>query len=313
MVPDTGDDAVSASELRRVSLDPADVRPGSTLRPIARFALWRDGMERASAVLGRAEIFEREPVEYAVARVAWTDGDPAAARAVVTAATGAAPAGASVYLPVNAVSGPDHTERREIAQACGFELFQEKEGFWWAVDGQAAPEPAGLRLEPMSRIGREPFVPVIARCVAATLDRTDILVVGRHRPDEWAGTFLDHRATGADARSWLYAGTADGDPVGFVGLAARSGEPGIGTIVLIGVLPEQRGRRYVDQLLGAAHHAARERGFTAILSHVDVANHPMMAAMRRCGADPDGHPWHKWLYVRRVTRPHDGEPAGTRG
>ena len=35
----------------------------------------------------------------------------------------------------------------------------------------------------------------------------------------------------------------------------------------------------------------------AVLSLVDVANHPMMAAMRRSGADPTTHPWHKWLYA----------------
>jgi hypothetical protein len=34
----------------------------------------------------------------------------------------------------------------------------------------------------MSRIGRAAFVPVIGRCLAQTLDRTDALVFGRHRP-----------------------------------------------------------------------------------------------------------------------------------
>lgn len=68
-------------------------------------------------------------------------------------------------------------------------------------------------------------------------------------------------------------------------------------IVLIGVLPEQRGHGYVDQLLLAAYRAARMRGFAAVLSLVDVDNHPMMAAMYRSGADPNVHPWHKWLYT----------------
>jgi GNAT superfamily N-acetyltransferase len=233
-----------------------------------------------------------------LARLRWVAGRLDAARTVVVAAVTSAPQGAAVYLPINGAASADHTARRGIAEACGFALFQEKEGFWWADTGQALPEPAGLRLEPMSRIGREPFIPLLARCVGETLDRTDALVFARHRPRQWATTFLDRSASAEDTASWLYAETTDGAPVGFVGLARRDGDPGLGTIVLIGVLPEQRGRRYADQLLLAAYRAARMRGFAAILSHVDVVNHPMMAAMRRSGADPGAHPWHKWLYVR---------------
>jgi ribosomal protein S18 acetylase RimI-like enzyme len=284
------------SEIRRIELDPSQVAPGSTLRPSARFVVEEDGAEQASVVFGRAEICEREPVEYALARLRWAAGRLDDARTAVAAAATSAPQGAVVYLPIN---GDAHFARRSVAEACGFVLFQEKEGFWWADTGQALPEPAGLRLEPMSRIGRAAFVPVIARCVSATLDRTDALVFGRHRPEHWAATFLDHHAPVADSQSWLYAETTSGVPVGFVGLAQRAGEPGVGTIVLVGVLPEQRGNRYVDQLLLAAHRAARARGFAAILSHVDVDNHPMMAAMRRCGADPGAHPWHNWLYATR--------------
>jgi RimJ/RimL family protein N-acetyltransferase len=284
-------------EVLRVAPDPSQAPQGSTLRPIARFVVEHDGVEQASVVSGRAEIFEREPTEYAVARLRWAEGGLAAARAVVTAAVASAPSGVAVYLPVFATVGDAHAGARGIAEACGFELFQEKEGFWWADTGQPLPEPADLRLEPMSRLGQEAFVPVIARCLAETLDRTDVLVVGRHRPEQWATTFLRHRASDANARSWLYAETKDGDPVGFVGLAEREADPGVGIIVLIGVLPEQRGHGYVDQLVLAAYRAARAHGFTAVLSLVDVDNHPMMAAMRRSGADPDAHPWHKWLYT----------------
>lgn len=252
-------------------------------------------------VIGRAEVFEREPLEHALARLSWAEGELAAAREVVTAAAESAPSGVPVYLPVNAVNARDHAARRAIAQASGFGLFQEKEGFRWADTGQVLPEPAGLRLEPLPQIGREAFASVIGRCVAQTLDRTDALVFGRYRPEEWATTFLDNHASAADAGSWLYAETTDGIPVGFVGLAQREGEADVGTITLIGVLPEQRGHRYVDQLLLAAYRAARARGFTAVLSLVDVDNHPMMAAMRRSGADPDAYPWHKWLYAKSHT------------
>jgi GNAT superfamily N-acetyltransferase len=150
----------------------------------------------------------------------------------------------------------------------------------------------------MSLIGQEPFVAVIGRCLTGTLDRADALVLRRYRPEEWASKFLEHRAKGADQGSWLYADTADGVPIGFAGLAGRISDPRAGTLVFIGVLPEQRGRHYIDQLIYAAYRAARTRGFTGVSSLVDVANQPMMAAMRRTGADANTDPWHKWLYVR---------------
>jgi ribosomal protein S18 acetylase RimI-like enzyme len=266
------------------------------LRPIARLVVEHDGVEQASVVFGRAEIFEREPTEFALARLSWAEGGLDAARAAVTAAVESALPGAAVHLPVNAAVSADHAARSGVAEECGFGLFQEKEGFWWADTGQALPEPS-LRLESMSRIGRDAFVPVIGRCLVQTLDRTDALVFSRHRPQQWVTTFLDHRASAAEAQSWGYAETTGGVPVGFVGLAQRVGDPGVGTIVLIGVLPEQRGHGYVDQLLLAAYRAARVRGFAAVLSLVDVDNRPMMAAMCRSGADPNAHPWHKWLYT----------------
>ena len=127
--------------VRRVELDPAQVRPGSTLRPIARFE-----SGSASSVLGRAEIFEREPLEFAVAQPAW-DGDPKAAVAVVTAAAD-------------------------------------------AVEGRAAG-----------------FVPVIARCVARTSDRTDALIVARHGGEN--RPMMAARRSGADPdatpwHKWLF-------------------------------------------------------------------------------------------------------------
>lgn len=282
--------------IRRIALDPSHVRPGSTLRPIARFVAQRGAVEQASVVFGQAEIFEREPVEYALARLSWTEDRPDAASDVVSAAVRAAPPGAPVYFPVSAAVSSDHDDRRAIAEACGFGLVQEKEG-WWADTGQDLPQPAGLRLRPMSQIGRRPFVSLIARCHATTLDRGDALTFARHQPEQWAATFLEHHAQGPDQDSWLRAESADGAPIGFVGLTGREGDAATGTITLIGVLPEQRGHRYVDQLIYAALRAARARGVTGVLSHVDVDNHPMMAAMRRTGASADAHPWHKWLYA----------------
>lgn len=288
-----------AFEIERIEADAAAPAPGSTLEPIARFEARGAAGTLASVVFGRAEIFEREPPEYALARLTGAESQPEAARAVLAAAAAQQPAGSRVYFPVSAAQ-KDHAARRAIAEACGFELFQEKEGYWWADHGRPLPEDASLRLQSMARLGPEPFVPLVAACLARTLDRTDALVYGRHDPHAWVRTFLDAHAGPEDRESWFAAETADAVPIGFVGLARAEAEPQRATLVLIGVLPQHRGQRHVDRLIQAAYRSARARGFVGVLSHVDVDNRPMTAAMLRTGADAHTHPWHKWTYVRSV-------------
>ena len=174
------------------------------MRPIARFVAERGGTEAASMVFGRGEIFEREPAEYALARLSWAGDRLDAACAVMTSAARSAPPGAAVYFMVNSAANADHAGRRGIAEACGFRLFQEKEGFWWADTGGSLPEPAGVRLRPMSRIGRGPFVPVIGRCLTGTLDRTDArrpLWCGRQNGANFAGAGASQGASRAPERT----------------------------------------------------------------------------------------------------------------
>jgi hypothetical protein len=204
-------------QIHQIQLDPSDVRPGSTLRPVTRFVAEHEGAEVASVVFGRAQIFETEPLEHALARLSWTEGRPDAARAVMTEAARSVPAGAEVYFPVSAAQAA----RCGIAEACGFTLFHEKEGFWWADAGQQLPEPVGLWFQPMSQTGRERFIPVIGRCLSTTLDRADKLTVARYRsPEDWAASFLDRHAKPAGWDSWFCASGEDGEPIGFFGRCA---------------------------------------------------------------------------------------------
>jgi hypothetical protein len=79
--------------IHRIELDLSDVRPGSTLRPLTRFVAEHEGAEVASVILGQAEIFEPEPLEYALARLSRAEDRPDAAVAVMTAAARSGPPG----------------------------------------------------------------------------------------------------------------------------------------------------------------------------------------------------------------------------
>ncbi len=98
-----------------------------------------------------------------------------------------------------------------------------------------------------------------------------------------------------DAASWLIGSTADAEVAGYV-LIGEFDEPTRGTIVHIGVVPEQRGHGYIHELLLAGNQAARRRGFERMISDVDTENRPMLGAMERAGHSSAATPWHVWHY-----------------
>jgi RimJ/RimL family protein N-acetyltransferase len=58
---------------------------------------------------------------------------------------------------------------------------------------------------------------------------------------------------------------------------------GDGVNWLIGVLWEQRGRQYVDELLGTLVDTLARAGVTRVVSDTDTENCPMARAFTRCG------------------------------
>ncbi|MEV4597083.1 hypothetical protein AB0K15_06730 [Amycolatopsis sp. NPDC049253] len=102
--------------LIRHDLSETDVRPGSTLRPIVRFELQRDGDTMAGVTLGRAEVLERQPLAYTLARWSFPAGDLAAGAVVLTAGANPALRGAPLYLDINDSAHEDADDRCTIAR-----------------------------------------------------------------------------------------------------------------------------------------------------------------------------------------------------
>ena len=217
------------------------------------------------------------------------------ARQLLEASAGALPPGAQT---LDARLNPEtqlnaHTWRAAL-DASAFTLFQEKHGFTWTDDRGPLPASPRLGFRSLGEIGRDEYAAAMARGIEGTLDRNDRHYVGLCGPDGWGREMLGYLGRGDDA-SWLVADAPDGSLVGYVAVSAFD-EPDTGTIIHIGVLPEQRGRGYVDELLAAVARVARDRGFGQLLSDVDTENAPMLAAMRRAGHDPGARPWHVWHY-----------------
>jgi RimJ/RimL family protein N-acetyltransferase len=198
----------------------------------------------------------------------------------------------------------DHpSERVQLCDDIGMDLFQEKEGFTWRNSGAPIPPPHRLRFATVLETGRDLYQDVMARAGRDTLDRNDRWYRDHMDEAHWAAQMMEYLQK-EDAESWLVAFHAAGDRVGTVAVSAF--DPGVATITFIAVVPEHRGHGYGHDLLQAATSAAHGRGFEEILSDVDTLNQPMIDTMRNAGHLDGVRPWHIWHYRGEVATLLDG-------
>ena len=191
-----------------------------------------------------------------------------------------------------------HAEARcRLMEALGFDLFHEKQGYWWVDDGTPIEVPDRLTWRSYANVGRDAYAAAMAPCIAGTLDRNDRYFWEGCGPDNWAQQMTAFVAED-DEEMWLL-GYAGNKPVGYVAVATAD-EWG-STIAHIGVHPDHRGNGYINDLMAAGTAAAKQRGITTMLSDVDVLNVPMRNAMLRANHRDDRRSWHLWVYRREVS------------
>jgi RimJ/RimL family protein N-acetyltransferase len=181
--------------------------------------------------------------------------------------------------------------RREVVEAAGFDLLQEKEGVLWTGDAPRIQVPDRLRFRTMPDVGSEFLAELVSRVGDGTLDRNDRYYFTRMAPRDWGRVYVSF----FESSELTLVGFRDEEAVGFAAVSSFDGAD-TATIVFIGIVPEHRGNGYVDDLLLAATDAATRAGYRRILSDVDVENRPMLAAMERCGHPAAATPWHIWHY-----------------
>ena len=138
----------------------------------------------------------------------------------------------------------------------------------------------------LEEVGDEAFVDVMRRVSEGTLDREIREERERLGPQGAAREFFeDARRVKHDPSWWRLAYASNGE---LVGLVMPAEPPGFLTVFYVGVVPEMRGRSYVDDLLAAGTAtllAARAEGGNEkpLRADTDLANAPMAAAFERAG------------------------------
>jgi RimJ/RimL family protein N-acetyltransferase len=144
-----------------------------------------------------------------------------------------------------------------------------------------------LSYRTLEEVGHEAFVDAMRRVSEGTLDREIREERERLGPQEAAREFFEDAQRVKHESSWwqlAYSGP-DGE---LVGLVMPAEQPRFLTVFYVGVVPEMRGRGYVDDLLAAGtatllEARARDGNDRPLRADTDVANAPMAAAFERAG------------------------------
>lgn len=182
------------------------------------------------------------------------------------------------FVPPDWRDGP--TPWREALERTGAKLFVERLRLEWRP-GTPIPEPTGrLRFREVG--GRDELMDLLIRVLDGTLDahsRADLEhksaeAVAAEQHDEEFPRYLGPREW------WRVATTPAGEPVGFV---IPSKNPYNPIIAYIGVVPEHRGRGYIDEILAEGTRILAAQGVPRIRAATDVGNVPMAKSFARLG------------------------------
>jgi GNAT superfamily N-acetyltransferase len=180
-----------------------------------------------------------------------------------------------------------HPEKRvELLGRVGFALGRETDRLQW--DGVEPPTASGrLSFRTLEETGEDAFVDAMRRVSEGTLDREIRGERERLGPQGAAQDFFEDARRVKHGPSWWRL-AYEGRSGNLVGLVMPAQPPGFLTLFYVGVVPEMRGRGYVDDLLAAGTATlldARAEGGTEkpLRADTDVANAPMAAAFGRAG------------------------------
>jgi ribosomal protein S18 acetylase RimI-like enzyme len=176
-----------------------------------------------------------------------------------------------------------HAEKRmNVLSHLGFHEIRETKRFEWQVDSiSTTASTRSLSFLALPEVGEDAFIEAIMKVSALTLDQRingERSEVGARQ--HAAELFEELKEMEYEPDWWQLAYDADGQLVGFV-MPAKA--PAFSTIAYIGVIPEQRGKGYIDPLLNQGTSLLLAAGETLIRADTDVSNFPMAQAFLRSG------------------------------
>jgi ribosomal protein S18 acetylase RimI-like enzyme len=168
--------------------------------------------------------------------------------------------------------------RHAAARDGGFSRTTERLSFARTESEPRPPRSIRVRFRSASD---EEFRGLFARVASGSLDAHTRDMVEREGIDALADDDLAFYLSLPGRReAWQVAHLPDGTAIGFI-IPTRTAYDA--SISYLGVLPEWRGRGYVDDLLAEMVHVHYDNGAARVVGTTDAANTPMRAAFERAG------------------------------
>ncbi|HEV8190477.1 MAG TPA: GNAT family N-acetyltransferase, partial [Ktedonobacterales bacterium] len=172
-------------------------------------------------------------------------------------------------------------QRIALLERYRFTLVRETYRFDWHAYQELPPPSPRLHFRSLAEVGEAAFLAAIVRVSEGTLDRSIAMERQEKGPARQArDLFTPLQQLGYEPERWQLAYTPDGS---LVGLHMPTMSPTAATIGYIGVVPEQRGQGYIDDLLAQLTRTLAQASAERIIADTDVGNFPMAGAFRRAG------------------------------
>lgn len=171
-------------------------------------------------------------------------------------------------------------DQHHVLQAAGFTLLVDRVSMQWS----GAPLPStdsAVTFEPAADMPEEELIEIFAAVADASADHGMRLGRDSHGRRAEASTRLQAARRRTHEHHWFaMARDASSAPVGYVQSALINGRA---VLAEVGVVQEQRGRKFVDQLLTYGTSVLTAHGETRVRAHTDQANSAMRRAFARSG------------------------------
>ena len=184
-------------------------------------------------------------------------------------------------------------QAQNLIESLGLTLVQTKMRYVWRQMGKPSVQSSRLVYRTLTEIGDEVFIDIIRRASLETLDRLDQLQINSIGAEQHARSYFRLLKTEFEHFPdwWLAAYTTADEVVGHVVAVPYNLHRHEGSIGYIGVVPEQRGKGYVDELLRQGMAVMVQDGISTVICDTDEPNLPMRHAFDRCGYSPTDTTW----------------------
>ena len=183
----------------------------------------------------------------------------------------------------------NYPEKLNLLKKAGMQVIQTKKNYILKEEDYQKRETNRLIYKPLSEVGKEAYLEALKRVAEETLDREDARSYEKSGLQKGVEEHYDLLQDLGDPKDTWYLAYTHEELAGLI--IPQKFNDKVGAINYIGVVPKQRGRHYVLDLLDKGVTNLFNRGITRIIADIDDLNMPMENALEEIGFKEENKIW----------------------